>query len=66
MATDPNQHPAHQVPEEFSLPPGDLPPSTKQPTLPPQPQLPEGSGLDPYAGEVEDEDADPVGQPPRM
>jgi hypothetical protein len=64
MATDPNQHPEHQVPDNLPLPPGNLPPSTEQPTLPPQPQLPQ-SGSD-YAGEVEDEEADPVGQPPRM
>lgn len=46
MATDPNEHPAHKVPEKFPLPPGDLPPSTEPPTLPPQPQLPDGSGPD--------------------
>lgn len=65
MATDPSEHPAHKVPEHLPLPPGDLPPNTEQPTLPPQPQLPQSSGPD-YVGEVEDESADPVGQPPRM
>lgn len=64
MSTDPNEHPAHRVPETFPLPPGDLPPSTEAPTLPPQPQLPQ-SGQD-NVGEVEDEGSDPVGQPPRM
>lgn len=66
MATDPNEHPAHKVPEQFPLPPGDLPPSTEPPTLPPQPQLPDGSGVDPYRGEVENEEDDPVGKPPRL
>ena len=65
VATDPNEHPAHRVPETYPLPPGDLPPSTEIPTMPPQPQLPQSSSPD-YAGEVEDEDGDPVGQPPRM
>ncbi|WP_291506863.1 hypothetical protein [Acidovorax sp.] len=62
---DPAEHPAHQVPEHLPLPPGDLPPS-EQPTMPPQPQLPTGSGPGPYAGEVENEEGDPVGQPPRV
>ena len=66
MATDPNEHPAHKVPETFPLPPGDLPPSTEQPSLPPPPQLPEGGGSNPYAGEVENEEGDPVGCPPRL
>lgn len=66
MAADPKEHPAHQVPEHLPRPPGDLPPSTEQPTMPPQPQLPAGAGQDRYKGEVEDESADPVGQPPRM
>lgn len=66
MATDPNEHPAHKVPEKFPLPPGDLPPSTEPPTLPPQPQLPDGSGVDPYRGEVENEEDYPVGKPPRL
>lgn len=63
MATDPNEHPAHKVPETYPLPPGDLPPSTETPTIPPQPQLPQ-SGPD-YVGEIEDEGADPVGPSPR-
>jgi hypothetical protein len=42
MATDPTEHPAHKVPEKFPLPPGDLPPSTEPPTLPPQPRLHDG------------------------
>lgn len=66
MVTDPNEHPAHKVPETFPLPPGDLPPSTEQPTMPPQPQLPQSSAEGPYAGEVEDESGDPVGKPPRL
>lgn len=64
MATDPNEHPAHKVPETFPLPPGDLPPSTEPPAMPPAPQLPPSS-QGPYAGEIEDESADPVGQAPR-
>lgn len=63
MATDPNEHPAHKVPETYPLPPGDLPPSTETPNIPPQPQLPQ-SGPD-YVGEIEDEGADPVGLSPR-
>ena len=63
MATDPNEHPAHKVPEQFPLPPGDLPPSTEPPTLPPQPQPPD---VDRYRGEVENEEDDPVGKPPRL
>jgi len=73
MATDPKDHPLHQVPDNLPRPPGDLPPSTDQPApAPSQPQpVPAGgsagnSGPSPYAGEVEDENADPVGQPPRM
>jgi len=66
MATDPNEHPAHKVPEEFPLLPSDLPPSTEPPTLSPQPQLPNGSCVDPCRGEVENEEDDPVGRPPRM
>ena len=62
MATDPNEHPAHRVPETFPLPPGDLLPSTETPALPAQPQL-ALSGPD-YVGEVQDEGGDPVGQPP--
>ena len=30
MATDPNDHPSHQVPEELPRPPGDLPPRESQ------------------------------------
>ncbi|MFY3385247.1 hypothetical protein [Paracidovorax sp. MALMAid1276] len=71
MPTDPNEHPAHKVPEQFplppgDLPPGDLPPSTDKPTLPPQPSLPPASQGGPYAGEKEDEAGDPVGKSPRM
>lgn len=66
MSTDPNEHPAHRVPEQFPLPPGDLPPSNLPPTLPPQPILPPSSGGGPYVGEEEDEAGDPVGKPPRM
>jgi hypothetical protein len=62
---DPAEHPAHQVPEHLPLPPGDLPPS-EPPAMPPQPQLPTGSGHGPYLGEVENEEGDPVGRPPRM
>lgn len=62
---DPAEHPAHRVPEHLPRPPGDLPPS-EQPTMPPQPQLPTGSRPGPYLGEVENEEGDPVGQPPRM
>jgi len=65
MATDPKDHPLHQVPDNLPRPPGDLPPSTEQPITPPQPQTTiTGSG--PFAGEVEDEGGDPVGKPPRM
>lgn len=66
MATDPAEHPIHKVPEKFPLPPGDLPPSTEKPALPPQPQLPQSSVSRPYEGEHEDESGDPVGKPPRM
>ncbi|MFI8614341.1 hypothetical protein ACIGHN_02425 [Acidovorax sp. NPDC077693] len=66
MATDPAEHPIHKVPDTFPLPPGDLPPSTEPLTVPPQPQLPQLSASDPYEGEQEDENGDPVGQPPRM
>ena len=66
MATDPNEHPAHVVPKKFPLPPGDLPPSTEPLTTPPQPILPSGSGPRNYSGEVENEDGDPVGLPPRL
>lgn len=65
MATDPTEHPVHQVPEELPLPPGDLPPSTEQPTIPQQPQLPESTETD-NLREVEDESGDPVGLPPKM
>ncbi|MBX9831913.1 MAG: hypothetical protein K2X78_02580 [Burkholderiaceae bacterium] len=65
MATDPNEHPAHRVPEQYPLPPGDLPPSTEQPTLPQQPQLPQSNAADSLS-DVEDESEDPVGLPPKM
>lgn len=64
MATDPNEHPAHKVPETYPLTPGDLSPSTETATIPPQPQLPQ-SGPD-YVGEIENEGADSAGTPPRM
>lgn len=65
VTTDPKEYPAHRVPEEFPLPPCDLPPSTEPLTRPHQPQLAQSAG--PYdSGEVEDESADPVGLPPRM
>ena len=63
MATDPNEHPAHKVPETFPLPPGDLPPSTEPPTMPPRPELPKSSGSTLQTG-TEDEGADPVGRVP--
>lgn len=66
MATDPNEPPAHKIPKEFPLPPGYLPTSTESPTMPPQPQLPDGASSDSYKGEIENEDDDPVGKPPRM
>lgn len=66
MVTDPNEHPAHVVPEKFPLPPGDLPPSSEPLTIPPKPDLPQSSAPNPYAGEVENEDGDPVGLPPRL
>ena len=66
MATDPNEHPAHVVPEQFPLPPGDLPPSTEPLTIPPQPDLPAPAGTAPCAGEVENEEGDPVVLPPRL
>lgn len=61
--TDPKDHPLHRVPDELPRPPGDLPPSTEQPTSPPAPE--QGSHK-PYAGEAENEAADPVGKPPRV
>jgi len=67
MATDPKDHPVHAVPDSLPRPPGDLPPSTEEPaepTPPPQPAQP--TGVSPYAGEVENEAADPVGTPPRL
>lgn len=64
MATDPNEHPAHKVPETYPLPPGDLPPSTEQPSLPPQRQFPQSRSD--LVGEGEEEGADRVGQPPMM
>lgn len=63
MATDPKDHPLHSVPEDLPRAPGDLPPSTEPPALPPQQPPPEPS---PYSGEIENEDADPVGTPPRL
>lgn len=65
MATDPRDHPLHQVPEELPRPPGDLPPA-EPPPLPPHPSEPGGTGANPYAGEIEDEAGDPVGKPPRL
>lgn len=66
MVTAPIEHPLHDVPEHFPLPAGDLPPSREEPTLPPQPILPDRAVGGSYAGEVEDEGGDPVGQPPRL
>lgn len=63
-SNDPNEHPAHKVPDTYPLPPGDLPPSPQAPSLPPTPQLPQSGAS--HAGETEDEGGDPVGQPPRM
>lgn len=37
MATDPKDHPLHQVPDNLPRPPGDLPPSTEQPVRPNEP-----------------------------
>lgn len=67
MATDPKDHPLHQVPEHLPRPPGDLPPAGPPPSSPQPPAavpLPDGAG--PYAGEEENEAGDPVGKPPRM
>lgn len=67
MATDPTDHPLHKVPEDLPRPPGDLPPGNTPPASPAQPggaSRPPGPG--PYSGEIENEDADPVGAPPRM
>jgi hypothetical protein len=61
----PTEHPVHQVPEHLPRPPGDLPPG-EQPAMPPQPQLAERSGSDPYEGKVENEHCDPIGKPPRL
>lgn len=70
MATDPKEYPLHQVPEHLPRPPGDLPPgSPPVPSPGPKPQpgaVPSPDGVGPYAGEVEDEAADPVGRPPRL
>ena len=64
MATDPNDHPLHQVPDEPPRPPGDLPPSEK-PATPPQPSSPEQAAQTGYAGEKENEQGGPVVKPPR-
>lgn len=43
MATDPNDHPLHQVPDNLPRPPGDLPPSPTptHPNEPPDPKAPD-------------------------
>lgn len=58
VATDPNEH-RPQSPRDLPATAGRLATSTEIPSLPPQPQLPQSSSRD-YAGEVEDEDGDPV------
>lgn len=43
MATDPKDHPLHQVPDNLPVPPGDLPPSpTPTPAHPNTPPDPAG------------------------
>lgn len=66
MATDPKDHPLHQVPDELPRPPGDLPPSTDQPKVPQPSTQPGAEDAKPFQGEVEDESGDPVGKPPRL
>lgn len=67
MATDPKDHPLHQVPKDLPRPPGDLPPAGPPPPFPQQPVTgPSPDGIGPYAGEEENEAGDPVGKPPRM
>jgi len=61
MASEPNDH---TIPEKSPVPPGDMTPSKETPTFPSQNQVP-NNDADPYKGEVEDEDDDPVGKPPR-
>lgn len=61
MASEPNDH---TIPENSPVPPGDMTPSKETPTFPSQNQVP-NNDADPYKGEVEDEDDDPVGKPPR-
>lgn len=55
----------HTTPEKSPVPPGDMTPSKETPTFPSQKQVPNSDDVDPYKGEVEDEDGDPVGKPPR-
>lgn len=65
MAIDPKDDRLHQVPDNLTSPPGDQPPGTVQ-LITPQQRQTTITGSGPYAGEVEDEDSDPVGKPPRM
>ena len=55
----------HTIPEKSPVPPGDMTPSEETPTFPSPNQVPNNDDADPYKGEVEDEDEDPVGKPPR-
>jgi hypothetical protein len=63
MATEPNDH---TFPEKSPVTPGDMTPSKETPTFPSQKQVPNNDEVDPYKGEVEDEDDDPVGKLPRL
>lgn len=63
MVTEPIDH---TIPEKSPVPPGDMTPSKETPTFPSQKQVPNNDDADPYKGEVEDEDDDPVGKLPRL
>lgn len=56
----------HTIPDKSPVPPGDMTPSKETPTFPSQKQGINNDDEDPYKGEIEDEDDDPVGKLPRL
>jgi hypothetical protein len=65
MTTLPNED-STPIPEKFPGSPREPSHTDETPMFPSKPELPDGADADPYQGEVENEEDDPVGKPPRM
>lgn len=63
MITEPADH---TIPEKSPVPPGDMTPSKETPMFPSQRQAPNDGTPDPYQGELESEEDDPVSKPQRL